>query len=43
MAKATMSIKKKTTKTTIYTKGQYQKQDNHLRCPVCGKYMAKKG
>lgn len=41
MARATMRVKK--TKTTIYTKGQYQKQDNHLRCPVCGKYMAKKG
>ena len=38
MARATMRIKK-----TIYTKGQYEKQSNHVQCPVCGKYMAKKG
>lgn len=39
MARATMRAKKK----TIYTKGQYEKQSNHVQCPVCGKYMAKKG
>lgn len=41
MARATMRIRK--TKTTIYTKGQYEKHSNHVQCPVCGKYMAKKG
>lgn len=40
MARATMKVRK-TTK--VYTKGQYEKQSNHVQCPVCGKYMAKKG
>lgn len=40
MARATMKIKK--TKRTIYTKGQYQKQENVVNCPTCGKFMAKK-
>lgn len=39
MARATMKIKRR----TIYTKGQYEKQSGHVHCPVCGKYMAKKG
>lgn len=42
MARATMTVTK-SKKRTIYTKGQYQKQSNQLHCPVCGKYMAKKG
>lgn len=42
MARATMKITKNT-KRTIYTKGQYEKHSNHVQCPVCGKYMAKKG
>lgn len=43
MARATMRINRTTTKRTIYTKGQYKKHSNHVQCPVCGKYMAKKG
>lgn len=41
MARATMTITRK--RRTIYVKGKYDKKGDQLRCPICGKYMAKKG